>query len=151
MEAALAILSPDVELVALPDGEPTTDFGLRVIASDRVYRVRIKRVGEVPTQAPVNGSPAVRARGFGLSVSVALLGDEGVATDAAGKLMVFNGHTRTVDARDLSGEGFDIRAVAEGLVLERINDAERQIAAAEAVAQFFADLDAGTLALFASA
>jgi hypothetical protein len=74
----------------------------------RAWRVRVMIADALTPVAPVNGAPNLAPAVLGISVSAALLDDDGaVALDAGGALLVFPATRVTFDADALARPDFD--------------------------------------------
>lgn len=103
--------------------------------NERDWRVRVRVFEERAGTAPTNGEDVViTASDVSLIVSVALLDELGeVALDAAGRFMVFDGHTVTFQASALGLPSFDANAIIEAAISEQIASAESQLAGRESI------------------
>lgn len=94
----------------------------------RDWRVRVRRLEEKAPSAPLNSDAPLAPAVVSVVVSVALLGRDGeVATDDAGRLLVFDATTVTFQAESLGQQGLDPGKAIEDAIQERIAQAAAEL------------------------
>jgi hypothetical protein len=109
------------------DGEPVTDRAF-VTPSGTRFRARIIRGAEVAARAPINGKADLAPSQLTLSLSLALLDDDGaVAKDSEGRLIITDAH-EIIIAPALMTPDFSLREVIDQELRKAAFDLEKQIA-----------------------
>lgn len=116
-----------IEIVPVPlPGEPLTDRAYRVVASGRVWRVRLKiERYDSEVRAVMNGPHRPVYQGMSFQMSTALLdADGGIARDPSGALIIMETEGYGIPLSTLQQPGFDPDAIADTAIRAMLARAE---------------------------